>query len=263
MKRVLGRKQKIRNEDWLNVMQHIEDFVSPRELTVERCVTIEDIRSMIVGKKAAYAWSAGKDSIVLGEICSMVGITDCMMAVCNLEYPVFMQWVEKHRPEGLKILNTGQNLEWLSEHPSMLFPQDSATAAKWFSIVQHRAQAQYYKENDLDVLLLGRRRADGNYCGKGSNSYTDKKGVTRYSPLASWSHEEILAYIHYHKLPLPPIYKWKNGYLCGTHPWAARQWTGFVENGWREVFDIDENIVKRAAECIESAAKFLDKVSIN
>ena len=61
------------------------------------------------------------------------------------------------------------------KHPSMLFPQDSATAAKWFSIVQHRAQAQYYKENDLDVLLLGRRRADGNYCGKGSNTIPTKK----------------------------------------------------------------------------------------
>ena len=56
---------------------------------------------------------------------------------------------------------------------------------------------------------------------------------------------------------MPPIYKWKKGYLCGTHPWAARQWTGSAENGWREVYEIDESIVREAAKVIDSAADFL------
>ena len=88
------------------------------------------------------------------------------------------------------------------------------------------------------------------------------KGVTRFSPLAAWSHEHVLAYIHYHQLPLPPIYGWKNGYLCGTHPWPARQWTGSPENGWREVYDIDPSIVIEAAEKIGSARAFLEGVRV-
>ena len=163
-------------------------------------MTVEEIKERTAGKRAAYAWSAGKDSLVLGEICEKSEINDCMMAVCDLEYPAFRRWVDRHKPKGLEIINTGQDLEWLSKHPNMLFPQDSATAAKWFSIVQHRAQEKYYKEHQLDVILLGRRRADGNYCGKGSNIYTNGKGITRYSPLAAWSHEEILAYIHYYSI---------------------------------------------------------------
>lgn len=95
--------------------------------------------------------------------------------------------------------------------------------------------------------------------GKGSNIYTDGKGVTRYSPLADWKHEHILAYIHYNDIPLPPIYGWKNGYTCGTHPWPARQWTGSIENGWQEIYDIDPSIVTAAAEKIESARHFLEK----
>lgn len=59
---------------------------------------------------------------------------------------------------------------------------------------------------------------------------------------------------------LPPIYGWKNGYLCGTHPWPARQWTGSIENGWREVYDIDPGIVLAAAEKIDSARAFLKGV---
>jgi 3'-phosphoadenosine 5'-phosphosulfate sulfotransferase (PAPS reductase)/FAD synthetase len=119
--------------------------------------------------------------------------------------------------------------------------------------VQHRGQARYYKDNSLDILILGRRRADGNYVGKGDNIYTNGQEITRYSPLADWTHEELLAYIHYYQCELPPIYDWKNGYLCGTHSWPARQWTGSTLNGWKEVFEIEPAIVADAAKYFPEA----------
>lgn len=70
-----------------------------------------------------------------------------------------------------------------------------------------------------------------------------------------------MAFIHYYDIELPPIYDWKNGYLCGTHPWAARQWTGSMENGWKEVFEIDRSIVEKAAEYFQEAKVILDTLS--
>lgn len=254
----LGRKQNIKNDAWLEAVENIEAAVSRQELDALVDATVEDIRAKTSGKSAAYAWSAGKDSIVLGKLCEMAGVTSSMIGVCNLEYPAFMKWVDENKPEGCEVINTGQDLEWLSKHPEMLFPQNSTTAARWFSIVQHRAQREYFAAHDLDIIILGRRRADGNYVGRKSNIYTDGKGVTRYSPLADWSHEHILAFIHYHRLPLPPIYGWHNGYLCGTHPWPARQWTGSEENGWREVYNIDKEIVITAAERLPGAKAYME-----
>ena len=75
-------------------------------------------------------------------------------------------------------------MEWLKKHPDMLFPDKSNKAAQWFHIVQHRGQARYYKEHQLEILLLGRRKADGNYVGK-DNIYTNSAGITRYSLLQS------------------------------------------------------------------------------
>lgn len=170
-----------------------------------------------------------------------------------------MQWIEENKPQSCEIINVGLDLDWLAKHEKMLFPQDSSIAGHWFSIVQHKAQREYFLRNELDMILLGRRRADGNYTGKGGNIYTDSKGVTRFSPIADWTHEQVLAFIYYNEIPLPPIYGWKNGYLCGTHPWPARQWTGSTENGWQEVYDIDPSIVTAAAEKIESAKRFLEK----
>lgn len=255
MKSILGRKQSIKNEDWLKAVSDIEELVSKEELDELIADTVDEIKLQTTGKKAAYAWSGGKDSLVLGELCRTAGITECMLAVCDLEYPMFIAWVEEHKPEKLEIINTGQNMEWLLKHPEMLFPTDCKAAARWFSIVQHKAQAQYYKAHELDVLMLGRRRADGNYCGRGSDIYTDGKGVTRYSPLAGWKHEAVLAYIHYYGVPMPPIYDWRNGYLCGTHPWPARQWTGSEENAWKEVYEIDPDIVREASKEFPGAKK--------
>lgn len=253
----LGKKQSIDNADWLKAMENIEKLVKKKDLDKKTAQTVKDIKGTVGDKKAAYAWSAGKDSIVLGDVCRKAGITACMMARCNLEYPAFIKWAEEHAPEGLTVINTGQDLEWLAKHPTMLFPKDSKTAAAWFKIVQHRAQENYFKENKLDFILLGRRRADGNYVGKGSNSYSNSRGILRYSPLADWTHEEVLAYIHYNHLDMPPIYEWEKGYLCGTHPWPARQYMKDEEQGWREVFEIDGRIVEKAAEFFPGAKAFL------
>ncbi len=254
---MLKRKQSATNSEWLEAVAKIGETVSQKEIVELTEKTVSEIKNKTADKKCSYAWSAGKDSIVLSDICKKAGITDSMIAVTDLEYPAFMKWVDENKPEKCTVINVGYDIQWLSKHQNLIFPQDSATAAHWFSIVQHKAQRQYFKENNLDIILLGRRKADGNYVGKGDNLYTDGKGVTRYSPLSEWSHEHLLAYIHYNKLSLPPIYGWKNGYVCGTHPWPARQWTGSIENGWREVYEIDKSIVEKAAEYIQSAKTFL------
>ena len=257
---ILGRKQRIKNSDWIDTFEKIEQLVTKKELDQLVEKTVKEIKKKTKGKKAAYAWSGGKDSLVLSEICQRAGITPCVLVICNLEYKAFTEWVEEHKPPGLSIINTGQDIKWLADHLQMLFPQDSKFAARWFQIIQHRGQTKYYREQELDMLLLGRRRADGNYVGKGDNIYTNGQGVTRYSPMSDWTHEQVLAYIHYYNLEMPPIYDWKNGYLCGTHPWPARQWTGSVENAWAEIYDIDSSIVTEAAEHIQSAKDFLESL---
>ena len=85
-------------------------------------------------------------------------------------------------------------------------------------------------------------------------------GITRYSPLAEWRHEDILAYIHYYDVKLPPIYDWEKGYLCGTHPWPARQYMETEQQGWKEVYDIDKTIVENAAQHFDGAREFLKAI---
>lgn len=260
MKCILGRKQNIKNEDWLYAIEHIEELVSKEEMELMEAITVDEIKKATEGKKAAYAWSGGKDSIVLADLCRKAGITDCMIGVCDLEYPIFLKWIESNKPKGLEIVNTRQGLDWLAKHSGLLFPQKSSIAAKWYSIVQHSAQRNYYKEKQLDMILLGRRTADGNYTGK-NGLYTNKEGITRYSPIYHWKHEAVLAYIHYNNLPLPPIYNWEDGYKQGTHPWAARLCKNEQE-GWEAVYKIDRSIVENVSRYIKGAKDYLEGLSV-
>lgn len=259
MKTIIGKKQSSDNDTFVRAWQHIGELVSYDEAAalVER--TVSEIREKTEGKRVGFAWSGGKDSLALQYVCERAGIKDCVLGIAReLEYPAFLKWVEENKPAGLKIWNNpGLTLEWLERHPDMLFPQKSAKAARWFSLIQHRAQAWFFKEHDLDMLILGRRLQDGNHCGEGF-IYTDGKGVTRYSPLAGWKHEEILAVIHYFMGDnLPPIYGWKNGWIVGTGAWAARQWCSSIQQGWSDVYGIDPSIVTKAAEKVSSAKEFL------
>lgn len=258
MKVVLGRKQKSTHEDWWHVLNNIEEYVTKSEIDNIVEATAKDIRRVTRGNNVVYGWSGGKDSIALQFVMEQCDYFDCLMAMSNLEYERFLQWVTDIMPRNLTVKNTGQDLEWLGKNSHMLFPQDASTAGKWFNIIQQKAQDRYIKKNGVDIFVYGRRKADGNVTGKGTNFYETTKGFIRYSPLSEWPHEAILGLIAYYDLPLAPFYKWPKGFRCGTHAWPARQWTGSVQQGWKEVYAIDKRIPNMAQWYLDSAKLFLD-----
>jgi len=219
--------------------------------------TQKEIKKKIKGKKVAVSWSGGKDSIVLKHMCHQIGINRTFWVRSNLEYPEVINWTDKHGPNNLEVVNTGQDLKWLAKNRHMLFPQHRKIASIWYKIVQNTGQKWYFEENEIDMLLVGSRIKDGNDPGK-DGMKVNKHGVVYYSPIYNWSHEDVMAYIEYFNIKLPPLYKWANGFQVGTGPWAAREHTDSIQKGWEEVYNINPSIVEKAAKHITSAAKFLD-----
>lgn len=62
MDSVLGRKQRIKNSDWIETFDKIEQLITKEELDQLVNKTIQDIKAKTKGKQAAYAWSGGKDA---------------------------------------------------------------------------------------------------------------------------------------------------------------------------------------------------------
>ena len=259
MKQVLASKHHTTQQQWLDALSGIETLITRQEVESYAETARDRIRMATRGKHAAYAWSGGKDSIVIADLCEAVGVHEGYFAYCDLDYPAFIRWCAANKPAGVKMMHTGYGLDLLVEHPELIFAR-GAVGQRWHQISQRRPFTRMYFDNKLDVLLVGHRTIDGNVCGP---DFTIRKntGETRFSPLADWPHEALLGYIHYHDLALPPIYGWKDGFIQGTHAWPERDFCESLEQGYREVYEIDPSIIIAAAKKLPSAAAFLKGVS--
>lgn len=259
--RILPKKQTADHEHFAEAWKHIGSLVSREELDdlVER--TVADIRTVTRGKRVAFAWSGGKDSQAIELVCKLAGIDDCVMAISDLEWPEFFRWVTDHMPPGLEVIHQRDvNLDWLAANPHVLFPQTAALAGEWFKRIQWPAQTEYYKRMGLDMIILGRRRADGNFMGRdGSGIYTNGAGITRYCPVMHWRHVDVLACCHYYKMELAPIYDWPRGFRVGTHSWPARQWCRDSDHGFEECWTIDPDVIRAAAVKLPQARDWMQR----
>lgn len=260
MKQVIGSKHHTTNQQWLDAMAGIESLITRNEVETYAETATARIRSAVQGKRAGYAWSGGKDSIVLADLCEAAGVHEGWFAYCDLDYPAFVRWCEANKPKGVKMMHTGHGLDLLVEHPELIFAR-GAVGQRWHQISQRRPFTRMFFENNLDILLVGHRRIDGNVCGQ-DFMIRKNTGETRFSPIADWPHEVLLGYIHYHKLALPPIYGWKDGFIQGTHAWPERDYCDSIEQGYREVYEIDPSIVINAAKKLPSAAAFLKGATV-
>lgn len=256
---VLGRKQTSHNEDWIHAVEHIEELISPAEVESYVKASTKELRQAVEGKKVAYAYSGGKDSIVLADLCRKAGITKGFFAYSELDYPEFVRWVKLNKPDEVEMMHTGVGMGWLKKHQNMLFAEGQL-GQRWHLVNQRGPFTRMFFDNHLDLLIVGHRRIDGNFCGP--NGYIRKRsGEIRYAPIRDWPHEALLGYIHYNSLSLPPIYGWKDGWVQGTHAWPEREFCSEdIMKGYREVYEIDPSIVERAAKYLPSARHFLEEV---
>lgn len=260
MKKVLGRKQNLRPQDealWWEVVNNIEDYISRDEVEERTQRTIDYIKKVCKDKRVGYSWSGGKDSLVLSSIMNKIGVTKCQCLITDLEFPAWRKWLEKNAPDGCKMVYVGYGLDFLKENPELIFATGK-TKQKWNRIVQRSHFISFCQDEGLDVCCIGHRNIDGNFTGK-QGVVKRRTGEILFAPLYDWSHEELFGYLHYNGIELPFIYKWYRGFYEGTHWWPYR-YADSIQEGYKEVYDIDPSVVIEAAKVLPSAKEFMDSI---
>lgn len=233
------RKQIATNADF----QRLWDEAQMRAPDLEQLVvdTVRQWRSDLVGQRVGLAWSeGGKDGMVLGHLAVQVGLPfQGMLGLCQpeLEFPEVERWLADHHPDWLTVIRSKQDLDWLAAKPERLFP-DHHFSGSWSQDRQWKPQRAFYRAQELDVMVIGRRRADG-------NCMTRAGKMKKYLPLEFWSHAHVFAYVQTRGIELGPFYGWPNGFVVGTGPWGKRLAASRLD-GFRTVASIDPTILDLA-----------------
>lgn len=246
-----GPKRTFTDEAWAFIREHITEIVSDAELDQLEEMTLKRAEEWLKDfERPLVCWSGGKDSQVLLHLMHRIGLREAIGVFTHpdLEYPTAMRWYNENRPDGCEFVITHHDLTWLSKHPDMLFPTTNAGASRAYQIIQQVHYDRYCREHEFDVVILGRRRKDGNFCP--SEPYAPKGGIYRANVIYDWDHEQTYAYMARYNLPLAPIYDWPDGFLEGTHPWCfrlSRKHHGYSEKEtWQVIYDIDPDIIDLA-----------------
>ncbi len=262
-------KSKTTDADWQHGLERVAAEY-PRERAVEQVEIVVDRIFRLPGK-LALAWSGGKDSQVLRLCCNLAEVEDGVLCISGLEFPAMDRW-RFDRLDNLEVVKSKHDAAWLQDHQKFLFTKDANTFAQFQKMVVHHGQERYYREHDLDGMILGRRWADDNYTGRGRGemSYTTKQNVTRHSPMADMSHEDLLGIIHWYGLELAPCYGWRDGWTWGTGPWVygVKMRGEFpdraaeLDYNFRGVHEIDSTIIPDAAIVLEPAREWMERNDI-
>ena len=206
------------------MQRHIETLVSRPDIYAKAHETAREIEQVTRGKRWGVGWSGGKDSLALAYCAGLVAAANktplrgVLGMSKGLEYFRFEREMQRMKPDYVDLVRSPQDLAFLRDNPHMLFPSDSKLMGRWYQIKHIWCQEQWCKTNNREMLLLGRRRAEGNYIGTGPHGTHVKDGVTLYCPLRHWSHADVLALLHYERIALPEVYSWPDGFLHGPGP---------------------------------------------
>lgn len=244
---------------WNEIRKNPDHARSTRLLDDAAQRTIDRLKQV---ERAGWAWSGGKDSIGLEAVLEHAGLSGSLqgtLGMTRLEFPEFTEWCDANLPENVsKEVNGRIDLAWLKAKPTMLFPAQNAS--KWFPLVQKATQRRFAKQHRLEVMIGGWRGQDGNYLGSGDREYeyVTPQGFTKYSPIAQWTHEDLLHVIAHSGKQLPPIYDYPRGFPVGTGPWPSRPRLDSLKESWSEIYGIESSLVHEAAEAgLRSASRFL------
>lgn len=260
IRRVLLAKAHYTDTQVQEVWDRIWDYVTIDEAMDAVDQAAAEVRQVVGQHSAVYGWSGGKDSQALQVVMDRAGIHRAVCGIIpNLEWRAYLNWIDGHHPEGLEIIpNNDLDVRWLAQpgHGKYLFPRNSQDGYFWTTAGTRRAQHTYQDRHHPVFQIYGRRKADGNQCGRSPHGIHVSGKLTAYNPLRDWSHELTLAVVHYNRMPLPPVYRWPHGWTAGTGSWPGRR-VGSIEESWAETFEIEPDRVREAAVHLPAAAAWL------
>lgn len=263
----LKNKASAQSPDWAFAFEHIEQFISKEEVESLFNQTIDFVKRSVQGKRAGFGWSGGKESIVLADIMEQSGVDiSCFVYNSEMNYKSFCQWAKDNMPHGCVVYDRARefNFAKMAQYRMEAFSENNSDYDRFMTLGHRRGFSEFCESHNLDMFIMGTRKADNNVCGKAPDYITTNKRQkwVRFSPMAEWPTEAILGYIRYFKNSyesIPPQYGYENGWKYGSDAPIYSKLLGETRaQMWQRVYRNDPELVIRASQYLKSAREYIE-----
>lgn len=174
--------------------------VNKEEIAIQR---ILEFHNKYAENENIVAFSGGKDSIVLKDLCKRAGIK-CrfIYSQTSVDPPELIYYIRKHHPDveikPYDVFEDGTPVTMWNLIPRKLMPP-TRLIRYCCDVLKERTG------NDGDTVYLGVRWSESNKRSK-LHMVGFWKGKTVVRPIIDWSDEDVWEYIHKYKLPYCELY---------------------------------------------------------
>lgn len=210
------------------------------------------------------AYSGGKDGLAAAILCKQF---DVSLGVCETSF-CFTKQIRDIKRTARKldfevVYRDTLDMAWLARNQHVLFSRNGKDKDYFYGKRQRRSFEEYARDNGYNVIITGRKK-DTNSVP--SISY-DVRGYRSVHPLREWSDGNVWWLLKEHGVEVPWVYGTAVGKLIGNGTWAAhRAHDDYPHHrqSWRDIFDIEPNIVRQAARHnLRGAQAFIRTVEDN
>lgn len=215
--------------------------------------------------KPCLGYSMGKDSIVVQNIMRKHGllVDEIIWATTHVQYMANVDWYKRQDIDSSRWVDIPRPSFEDLNNTELLFPATKKLETQWMSY-KWKEQQRILEGEGYDLFITGRRTREHNKCGSRESGYlVAGKHYDTLSPIAEWTFDDIISYILYNNIELPPSYFYPYGLSHGSGAWAERvRHSDFSEYSindcFDEVFSVEPDTIREAAEHLTAAKKYLE-----
>ena len=220
-----------------------------RNLNEKESEALRTITEICFDKKVAVSFSCGKDSLVVMDLASRVGIKKAVFSDTTLEFDETYEYLELIK-DFYDIDVVKPPKDFFSLVDALDLP---SRRYKWCcDVIKFGPLSRYAEKNDIAAYITGLRREESKKreCYDIIN-FNPAMTIPQVNPILDWSSEDIWNYINKYEIPYNPLYEDFSRVGCWCCPYCSKGDWEVIKNKFPDKYQKLQNIIRKKAHNIK------------